>query len=232
MTLSLNEIEVTVRKAALGAGLPLGLAEDAGAVAGWLAAGGFPVAELMQEALASPHAGEPRLLRAGQIYRSAAGEGPCSALRLLPSACDLVLAAASGGGGTAVEAVVDLPVLAVAQAAIACAGGATPLAVEIEGRLRAATGGGRTAIVGTAAELSELRSAPVRIRGVRDEDFTAASAERTADLARARRSALEAGVRVEEAAWRQIETLAARTLVPATAHSRERGAGAGLVDLD
>ncbi|HEX6101417.1 MAG TPA: DUF3726 domain-containing protein [Alphaproteobacteria bacterium] len=231
MTLSLNEIEVTVRKAALGAGLPLGLAEDAGAVAAWLAAGGFPVAELMQEALVSAQAGEPRLVRAGQVYRSAAGEGPCAALRLLPSACDLVLAAASGGG-TAVEAVIDLPVLAVAQAAVACAGGATPLAVEIEGRLRAATGAGQTAIVGTAAELSEFRSAPVRIRVARDEDFAAASADRTADLARARGSALEAGVRVEEAAWRQIEALAALTLVPATAQSRERGAGAGLVDLD
>ncbi|MDF2764732.1 MAG: hypothetical protein K0S81_1726 [Rhodospirillales bacterium] len=231
MRLSLNEIEVTVRKAALGAGLPLGLAEDAGAVAAWLAAGGFPVAALMQEALAWPHIAEPRLVRAGQIYRSVGGEQRCSALRVLPSACDLVLAAASGGG-TAVEAVIDVPVLAVAQAAIVCAGGALPLAVEIEGRLRAATATGRAAVVGTAAELSELRSAPVRIRPARDEDFAAGSADLTPDLARARRSALEAGVRVGEAAWREIEALAARTLVPATAQSRERGAGAGLVDLD
>jgi hypothetical protein len=231
MRLSLNEIEVTVRKAALGAGLPLGLAEDAGAVAAWLAAGGFPVAALMQEALAWPHIAEPRLVRAGQIYRSAGGERPCSALRLLPSACDLVLAAAPGGG-TAVEAVIDVPVLAVAQAAIACAGGATPLAVDIDGRLRAASDVERTAIVGTAAELSDLRSAPVRIRPARDEDFAAASAHPASDLARARWSALEAGVRVEEPAWREIEALAARTLVPATAQSRERGAGAGLVDLD
>ena len=231
MRLSLNEIEVTVRKAALGAGLPLGLAEDAGAIAAWLAAGGFPVAELMQEALASPHGAKPRLVRAGHIYRAAGGARPCRALCLLPSACDLVLAAASGGG-SAVEAVVDVPVLAVAQAAIACAGGATPLAVEIEGRLRAASGAGRTAIVGAVAELSELRSAQIRIRPARDEDFAAASAHPTADLARARRSALEAGVRVEEAAWRGIVAWAALTLVPATAQSRERGAGAGLVDLD
>lgn len=51
MTLSLNEIEVTVRKAALGSGLPLGLAEEAGAAATWLAVAGFPVEKLMASAL-------------------------------------------------------------------------------------------------------------------------------------------------------------------------------------
>ncbi|MDX1541682.1 MAG: DUF3726 domain-containing protein, partial [Geminicoccaceae bacterium] len=39
--MSLNEIELLVRRAALGRGLPYGLAEEAGAAAAWLAAAGL-----------------------------------------------------------------------------------------------------------------------------------------------------------------------------------------------
>ena len=37
MRVSFSEIEVTLRKAALGAGIPLGLAEDFGRIGCWLA---------------------------------------------------------------------------------------------------------------------------------------------------------------------------------------------------
>ena len=40
MTFSLNEVEATVRKAARGAGLPIGIAEDIGRAAAWLCARG------------------------------------------------------------------------------------------------------------------------------------------------------------------------------------------------
>jgi hypothetical protein len=81
MRLSLNEIEVTVRKAALGSGLPLGLAEDAGAAAAWLAARGFPVAELIGAALGTP-AAESRMQRSGGMIRFLSEEGACSVLRV------------------------------------------------------------------------------------------------------------------------------------------------------
>ena len=43
MNLSLNEIEATLRMAAVGAGWPHGLAEDFGRAAGWLMARGHDV---------------------------------------------------------------------------------------------------------------------------------------------------------------------------------------------
>jgi hypothetical protein len=43
---------------------------------------------------------------------------------------------------------------------------------------------------------------------------------------------LQCGVCVEDAPWQRVQSLAARTLVPATTQSREHGAGAGLIDTD
>ncbi|HSH43254.1 MAG TPA: DUF3726 domain-containing protein, partial [Arenicellales bacterium] len=42
MRWSLNEARVICQRAAVGAGVPYGLAEDAAAAAAWLAAGGLP----------------------------------------------------------------------------------------------------------------------------------------------------------------------------------------------
>ncbi len=47
MSWSLNEIEGTARKAARGAGLPWGLAEEAGKATRWLCAAGWPGAECL-----------------------------------------------------------------------------------------------------------------------------------------------------------------------------------------
>ena len=51
MTYSLNEIEVTSKRAACGAGLDWGIAEDAGRAVRWLAERGLPGPELLSALL-------------------------------------------------------------------------------------------------------------------------------------------------------------------------------------
>lgn len=224
MRLSLNEIEVTARKAALGAGYPLGLAEDAGAAAAWLAAAGFPIAELMTAALETARA-EPRLELNGANARIVAEQGPCSALRVAPSACDIVLAAAGSGEPVAVEATLDVPVIAIAQAALVSASSGVSLRIEIAGEPAMEVAQGQPVFFTGAAKLSALRGEAVRISIADPQPQPPVPGP-------GRETALGQGIPVDAGLWEAIRRLAARTLVPATLQSRERGAGAGLIDTD
>jgi hypothetical protein len=226
MRLSLNEVEVTVRKAALGVGLPLGLAEDAGAAAAWLAATGFPVVELIGAALETTSA-EPRMERGDGIIRFLSEEGACSVLRAGPSACDLALAAAGLGAGTAVEAVMDVPVLAVAQAVLASAGSGVALTIAAAGKPAAEVADGAPAFLIEPSALAALRAERVRIAPAK-----APGRHPPQSFRAEREAALGEGVSVDAGGWRRVQDLADRMLVPATAHSHERGAGAGLIDSD
>ena len=162
MRLSLNEIEVTARKAALGAGLSLGLAEEAGAAAAWLAAAGFPVATLLAAALETSGGEKLQLTRTGAICRLTSGGGACSALRASPSACDLVIAATRSGERIVVDAVIDVPALAIAQAVLGATESDTRLAVEIGRALRVAMAKGSAIFYATMPELATLRCRRVR----------------------------------------------------------------------
>ena len=48
----------------------------------------------------------------------------------------------------------------------------------------------------------------------------------------ARRDAVQRGVAVSEAIWAKLQRLAAHTLVPESTESKQRGAGAGMIDND
>ena len=48
----------------------------------------------------------------------------------------------------------------------------------------------------------------------------------------ARRDAVQRGVAVSEAIWTKLQRLAAHTLVPESPESKQRGAGAGMIDND
>ena len=231
MRLSLSEVEVTTRKAALGAGFPLGLAEEAGACAAWLAAAGFPFDRLVAAALLTGAPERPRIIRRGNVYE-VAGEGACSAIRILPSACDLIIASASARRQISVEARVDVPALAIAQAALATAASAVPLAVEIDTKLSAVAGENSIVLFGAIGERAALRSERVAIRLATEGDAVGLQSVDGAEIAVARSLALEEGVVAEDSWWQQISSLSARTLVPATTQSREHGAGAGLIDSD
>jgi uncharacterized protein DUF3726 len=227
MRLSLNEVEVTVRKAGLGAGLPLGLAEDAGRAAAWLGARGWPVAELMAAALEGWHA-KLYVERDAAVWRIRTTSGACSVLRAAPSACDLVAAGARSGAPVCVESVLDLPMVAIAMAALASADSGISFAIEIAERPAALLLAGEARLLTASAALAALRNQPVCIRTAMDQELETPP----------RSGAVRAGMEKSEGAgvpaelWGPIRALADRMLVPATAHSHERGAGAGLIDTD
>ena len=227
MRLSLNEIEVTARKAALGSGFPLGLAEDAGAAAAWLAASGFPVAEVMVAALEGGGA-EPRLEANGARVRFVTDRGPCSVLWLGPSLCDLVLAMSEPGRRVETEAELDVPMIAVAQAALASVDSRQPFSIEIAGKAAALLAPSAPVLLVPPAELAALRGERVRIRIATGTDLE----EPPGAIRVETRAAFREGVSVPAKLWERVRALADRTLVPATAHSHERGAGAGLIDTD
>lgn len=209
MRLSLNEIEVTARKAALGAGLPLGLAEDAGMAAAWLGAAGFPVAALMRSALETTRT--PCALRLEEAeggWRLTGEVSPLPALMAGPSACDLAVTLAKEGRRGRLRLRVDVPALALAQSALASARAKVSLAVR------------------TADGLTDADIAPLSL--LRDCEITIEAGDgRDAQVGPA-----FDGIMVEPTAWAAVQALANRMLVPATRHSRERGAGAGLIETD
>ena len=227
MRLSLNEVEVTVRKAGLGAGLPLGLAEDAGRAAAWLAARGLPAAELMAAALEGAHA-ELHVERDAAAWRIGTTSGACPVLQAAPSACDLVVAGARSGAPACVESVLDLPMVAIATAALATADSGISLLVDIAERPAALLMAGEARWFAGPAELAALRRQPVRIGMSMDPDLETPPRSGSVNAS----AAASEGVTVSADLWEPIRALADRTLVPATAHSHERGAGAGLIDTD
>lgn len=94
MIVSRNEIETTCQRAALGVGLAHGLAEDAAAIAAWLAASGELAAEIMLRALLSAEAcgvSVPCFSQDGNIWRPAQ-DAIVPALVAGPSAADLLRA--------------------------------------------------------------------------------------------------------------------------------------------
>lgn len=172
------------------------------------------------------------LKRAGSTCRLSTNGDACAALRAAPSACDLVIAAGRSGKPIAVEAAMDVPALAIAQAAVAAGESGVDIAVEIGRKLAALLAGKSATLFGGVAELAALRGQPVRIRIAQERDQSANNAVTCPDLTGGRNLALDRGVLVEPFLWGRIQSLAARTLVVGTTQSRERGAGAGLIDAD
>ena len=218
MRLSLNEVEVTARKAALGAGLPLGLAEEAGAIAYWLAAAGFAVAPLIARALGELALPSLAMEEAPGGWRLVGQPSPLSAIVAAPSACDLVIAAAKQGRRARVRAAVDLPAIALAACAVASGRAHLSLTLAIGAE---PWPGPRGLDARDIARLAALREREVTIAPGQPETTPFSAIAPAHD-----------GVEVDPAEWAAVQALADRMLVPATRHSRERGAGAGLIDTD
>jgi hypothetical protein len=222
MRLSLNEIEVTVRKAALGAGLPLGLAEEAGAACVWLAAAGLPVAELARAALDGAASTELRLVRSPGMTRLLAHGGALSTLAAAPSACDLVVSDAQAPPAV-LRMVLDVPALALGQAAVATQRSGLSLCLTAGGVAWGFAAGLAPAGRPEMNRLATLRSCQVTLSRAADAGQPMLSPPA---------ATAHSGVEVDAAQWRVVQALADRMLVSATRHSREHGAGAGLIDTD
>lgn len=209
MICSLNEVDATLRKAAVGAGLMVGLADAVAAAGVWLCAQELDGVGAVLEAVLNPDpVCQPRTKTPGDgstLTFSGTSVGRCG-----PSVFEVL-------EGTGIERVVvdtpDAPLLLVGFAGVAAqtAGGSF--------MLNDCTGNS----VHVAAR-AWSGSAPLT-------GATQLEASRSTWVPAAERS-LPNGVVVNADAWASALSLAQRTYVPATDESRRRGAGAGLTDND
>lgn len=216
---SINEIETTLRKAALGAGWPLGLAEDAGRSGAWLAATGGDGVRLCVEALSQPMPEPPTF---DQNDDGLMIEAPTNGLWLGPAAGDCLCAGTAGGDVPTITArTVLMPLLCVPPVAVASRALNTTLTVSCNGNTFLCTPDGVL-----SAETWPVIDpvAPVTIRpggsiASMHENFTLRYHQ-----------SLENGVDVDDTVWTCAVGYAAQTMVPASENSRQAGAGAGAID--
>lgn len=206
MRLSLNEIAAALRKAGLGAGLPVGLADEVSDAAIWLVQRDLDGVEAALRALTPPFSDtlqvDPLTLR-GSV--AVAG----------PSAVDLLMTALVGAG-VRIEAV-DAPLLlaGIVGRALESAGPDDERVAVLR-----FSGGAEIVVSGDAVRGDfPTPSEPVEIRLEASTSATVRTGQ-----------APPAAVIVDDDLWAEVQALAARTYVPADAASRSRGAGAGAID--
>ena len=209
---SLNEVEALTAKAARGAGLPWGLAEDAAYAARWLASFGWPWAGPLlgllstfaprpiatdsaagETALSDPEGGAMSPLLCGPALADRAADMPAGSVRLILVAEPLWILPFAAQVSLATRRNVQVRV--------------GPVRVTVaRHRCWAAAGGLDDVAGGRADVICALAPAP----------------SGTAERSRSDRAQVAPGM------WDRLAALAARTYVPASASSRARGAGAGL----
>ena len=210
MTLSLNEIEATAKKAARGAGYPWGLAEEAAKATRWLCArdadGCGALAGLLERFDGKDVAG---LLPQTDRGPWSARDGMLCPLATGAAISDLGHDVAANGIRT--EAIAE-PVLLVPFAALVARAFKEPVTVTA-GDMALCTDGERMSSTGPAPHSSPGVS--LCIGGTID-----------------RPSKILERADPDPDAWAALLALAHRTYAPATEESRRKGAGAGLSDND
>lgn len=215
---SVNEIEGTARRAARGAGLAWGLAEEAAKAARWLAARKLPCVPLLVGLLRQndgvPHH-ELAPLVSDHEWSAAGGRDLCPLIAgtALNDHADRIAA-----GGAVTLAAVSHPLLLVPFLGRAAA--ATGQAFELgwPGVAIRCLPDGPAIAAPDPAELTAPRAAPVEVRAAE-----AAAGDRPTP----RRVE---GVAVDPDHLAYLKQLALRTYVPASAESRARGAGGDAID--
>jgi hypothetical protein len=206
MSLSFNEIEALASKAARGAGLGWGLAEEAGAAARWLAERGFDWAEALLDRLRQRVSDDLVI-----------GDGMLRGEVLCPLRCGAYLADSGVASGGIVLDAVAVPTLLlpfVARSASA------PLEMQIGDGVVVRVAG--DVVSYSPAGMTLPTAAIVRVRLCDPASVGLGQALPLLSRPRAITSA-------------QAEALGAferKTYVPASAQSRLAGAGAGLSDND
>ena len=242
IVLSFNEIMFFFTRAAVGAGLPYGLAEDFGRSSIWIAAGGLDPAAITANALKSLDQAQSTLSAsqtengAETVLRSS-GEKQLSTLFAGPSACDWISAKAADSNKNQYFSAkhVDHPFL-LAAAVGALNYGSWEISWQDSGGtlcavLTAQHGNWKTSWDSTHISLMSS-SADVTIKSVESSLFKAEKWKgKTSYSEKNRKLVLETGVQVYEA-WPIIHSFFSHCLVPSTEESRKSGAGAGLVDTD
>ena len=216
---SLNEVEIYGRRAARGAGMSWGLAEEAGKASRWLAERGLPGVELLLRLLQSndgrPYASMAPVIAAGRWHALDGDLCPvCSGAALR----DRISVLEQGDE--------------ISLGALACP---LLLAPFLDQSWRSDGGSYemrwpnvrmRVSLDGVAldyAEESALMSEHT------DEVNVSVATDRKA---RTTHNPRIAGVKTPTSVWRAMDSLAKRTYVPASEESRARGAGASRTDND
>ena len=241
MRQSLSELYSTVRKAAVGRGAPHGIAEDLADAVCWLDSLSFDGVSCAVDCLAHWPSDTPvvRLLRDdnGLVLETAKPDTAASALFAGPALGDLLQTGAVPDSGFSVS--VDVPLLALAAVAQTCVRlkRRAWLMIHLHDQSVIADCNQETCQIITVAqqititaqqatEVTLWPSQPDQSSGtieylINQEEFS-----------RRRNRALTKGLEVCEGSLKQLEAWAALTLVPESDRSREKGAGAGLLDND
>lgn len=219
MTWSLGEIEAETRKAVRGAGLPWGIAEEAGKALRWLAArgcDGLPALAGLLEA-------HDRGAVAAQVAVDPDGRWHGGDKPLCPLCLGASLADHAGRLPIAAGAVLA-PLLLVPFAARAAQGGGQALALS----LSCPAG---TVLVGASGEPAGTIGA-LAVDAVANMRCERAAPAPSAPAPSATAPVSPGRCPIDPAGWARIAAFAHRTYVPASEASRQRGAGAGLIDND
>lgn len=223
MIATLNELESLAKRALAGRGAPPGLDEDGAAATAWLEARGLPALPALLAQLA-------QLDRMTAVLGPLPGEG----------------ARRDAGGRSAVllcGALVDLAVLQASAGPLTVANLRDPLFLlplaerrrRAGWRFRIAWGPGQGArieddgvsLLDPGAELATPEAVTVSIAC---RQAAPAEAPPRGPLEAHRRRTLARGLAVEDGLWRRLQRHGASGLVPASAESRRRGAGAAASD--
>lgn len=215
MIVSLNELDSMTRKAFRGAGYYWGEAEEAGKAATWLARHGFPVVAPVLQLLDDAQARLPmmRPLSEGRTVRAVEGA-------MCPVLAGIAISDRAGEMkegqdtryGRLYSPLLIAPFLAAAAEAV-------PL------RFLFSSNGGTIDACG--------RHCAVRMpSGTADVSFAMLQTLAAAAPLKGARPSSVRMISVDLGQWERLCAFGARTYVPATAHSRISGAGAGLQDAD
>ena len=233
MHVSNAEIETLTCKAAVGVGLPVGLAEEAGAAAAWLSAAGFAGAEIAYRAIENLRKGKAR-----PVIVSSHSESLCpdtkgklaSVMYAAPSIFDFLQTTSPV---TVVR--LDEPLLLFGHLVCSSSIPAVELVLHSVGStgevLQGVIQRGHGRLEEPPLSNQEAKNGSevsVTMVGI-SEDRNFKPTKKEIDV---RRVAIQRGVAVNEAIWTELKRLAAQTLVPESAESKQRGAGAGLIDND
>ena len=208
MKVSLNEIIDALKKAAVGTGLPVGLAEDAAQAGAWLIGQGHDGVSAVLMAIEEGFNGPGTRIEAGHTQIILEGRVALCG----PSCVELIAGVASVNEVCLFN--VDSPFLLIGQAGIGFQN------FDIELTLRFSDGA-----MASISERGLTLCGSLPQRGT-DVLVTCYQSNQTTGTANIRTNDIE----IEPETWHAIEALAAKTYVPSSEISRAKGAGAGPID--
>ena len=242
LKLSLNEVRFYFTRAAVGVGVPFGLAEDFGRSVSWLACSGLDPASICAPVLQSLESGQSSLYPKlnqwnGEALLKPPPDKLLSAIQAGSFASDWIVPMEQKSGKNSYLSAenVDYPFLvAAALGASGCSGWEISWETSSEDRFLINYEENRSWDAFWSDRVVPENSGPGRLKitpadiGEPDHNVWLHREHRSSEDAAV---VLETGVAVHES-WPVIYSFFKRCLVPSTDDSHQAGAGAGLVDSD